>query len=115
MNVPVEHRHGAETSEHRQSLLAIRGSPTPLRIYRPQGNVREHDNGRAGGNSLEILFQPVELVLSDLAQAFELNHVIQSHEVDPLVIEALPAPAGSVLAEPFHVLLAVISSDIVLS
>ncbi len=77
--------------------------------------MREHDNGRAGGVSLQVLLQPVELLLSDPAQSFELDHVIQTHKVNPFVIETVPARSRSALAEPFQVLAAVVSRDIVLA
>src|SRR5262249_35252869 len=115
MNVPVEDRHRTEAFEHRQRLLAVRGSPTPLWIHGPQGNVREHDNRRTGRKSPQVLLQPVKLLLSDLAQSFELGHVIQSHKMNSFVIEAVPAPSGRALAEPFEVLPAVVSCDIMLA
>src|SRR5437773_1777088 len=47
MNVPVEHRHRAELLQVGQRLRAVFRTPAPLRIHRPEWDVREYHDGRA--------------------------------------------------------------------
>src|SRR5579872_944880 len=46
VNVPIKYRHRTELPQIRQGLRTIVGTPSPLRIYRPERNVsKNHDRG----------------------------------------------------------------------
>jgi hypothetical protein len=47
--VPVQHGDRAESLEKGQRLLTVLGAPAPLRVDRPEGDVREDNDRRAGG------------------------------------------------------------------
>ena len=81
-------------------LRAIVGAPAPFGIDRPQRNVREDDDGRAAGEPFHIIFEPLELLGAELAQAagLQVHHVDQADEVHAFVIEAVPAVALRALA-----------------
>src|SRR5260370_1307575 len=64
VDVPVQHRHRAEFLQIRQRLRAIVCPPSPLRIHRPQWNVRKHHDRRARLQLLHVVFQPFELFVS---------------------------------------------------
>ncbi len=62
VNMAVQYSHGSESLQIAQCLRAIVCSPTPLRIYGPQRNVREDNDGNAGCQWFQIQFQPLQLV-----------------------------------------------------
>src|ERR1700677_1597458 len=101
VNVSVEDGHGTETLEHVERLCSIGSSPAPFRINLPQRHVREYHDGRTGGKGREVLFQPVELVRAEGAQALIglAKDVDQPDEVNALLVEAVPAIAERTLAE----------------
>jgi hypothetical protein len=69
VNVAVEDGHGTKPLQQIERLRAIRGAPPPFRINFPERHVGEDHDGRAGGKRGEVLFQPIELVLAENAQA----------------------------------------------
>ena len=93
MNVPVEHCHRAKFLQVRQGLCAIVSSPAPLRIHRPERNMRENHDWRAVLQVLQIVFHPLKLLASERAQAagLEVHHIDQADEVGSVFIEAVPA------------------------
>lgn len=117
VDVPVEHGHRTETFQEREGARAIFRAPTPLRVNFPERDVREDNDGRAVGNSFQIVGDPRELVLAEHAEPALANveDVIEADEMRPLVIEAKPAIAFCSLAEPFEILFAVVVQDIVLA
>src|SRR5580692_8227046 len=64
MDMAIEHCDRAKSPQHREGLLAVRRSPSPGRIHRPEWNVRKNYNGSAALQPAEILLQPVKLRLT---------------------------------------------------
>src|SRR4029077_19814009 len=96
-------------------LFTVFRHPAPLGIDGPERYMGKHDEGRAAGESLDILLEPVELGLSEASEpaGLEVEHIDQSDEVHPFVVEALPARAGW-SAEPAQVIRAPVGKDVVL-
>ena len=65
------------------------------------------------GETRKILLCPFQLVRAELAHALELHYVIQTEEVDALVVETEPAFSRAVLREAGEVLFSVVSGYIV--
>src|SRR4029077_5888982 len=67
----------------------------PGGINRPQRNVGEDDDGRRGGAALEVVLEPFELLVAEIAQpaGLEINHVDEADEVHAVGVEAVPADA----------------------
>src|SRR5690242_8081990 len=88
VDVPVQHGHGSESLQIRQRSGAVVRAPAPLRIDRPQWDVREDDDGRAALEPLQILFEPLELLVPERAQAarLEIDDVDEADEVDAVVV-----------------------------
>src|SRR5580658_10085260 len=55
MDMAVQYRDGPKTFQEPQRLLAVLRPPTPLRIDRPQRDMREHDDRRAGRKPLQVI------------------------------------------------------------
>src|SRR5713226_7647561 len=72
-------------------------------------------NRSAGRQPAHIVLEPRHLLISDRAHTFELRRVVQTDEINPLVIEALPTTPRRALAETLEVLLAVIAEQVVLA
>src|SRR5271156_6715416 len=45
VNVPVQYRNGSKLLQITERLRAVIRSPSPLRVHRPQRNVRKNHNG----------------------------------------------------------------------
>src|SRR5206468_7088315 len=118
MDVTVEHSHGAESLQISQSAFTVARSPAPLRIYRPEWDVRENDNRCARSKIFHIGLKPFELVISELPQTagLEIQDVDHSNEMDAVLIETVPARAFAfdALQIPFTVKLSAIVKHIVL-
>ena len=65
MNVTVQHRHRTETLHIRQGLFTVVGSPAPVRIDGPERNVCKEDDRSAGRAALEIVLQPLQLLVTE--------------------------------------------------
>src|SRR5580765_1420912 len=93
MDVAVQHRDRTEPLQIRQRPRAVLGAPSPLGIHGPEGNVREYDDRRAALQVLDVLLQPLELLVAKRAEAagFEVDDIHQSDEMDAVLVEALPA------------------------
>ena len=117
VDVTIQDRDRPEPTEIPERLLAVLRGPTPLRIDGPQRDVREHHDGRAGREPVQILLEPLELVLPERADAARLEgqDVHEPHEVDALVVEALPALAHRPPAVSVQVFLAAVGEDVVLA
>ena len=105
MNVAVQNGHRAEALQVAERLRTVLRTPAPFRIYGPQRNMRKHDHRAAGRLSLEVGFQPLQLVGPQFAKPFECGDVGQSDEVDVFVVEAIPPAPFCVLPVALHVLL----------
>src|SRR5205823_15019418 len=73
MYMTVEHGDGAEALEHLQRAGAIFGAPTPGLVHDPERDVREQHDRRRGGLALEIVGEPLELILAEAAHAARLE------------------------------------------
>src|SRR5260370_12387183 len=95
MDMSVQHRNGAELFQIGQRLRAIVSAPAPLRINRPQRNVREHHNPRAVLQILHVVFQSSELFASQRSQSatLQVHDVYQPDEVHAFLLEAEPSRA----------------------
>ena len=100
-----------------QRARRIVRAPAPLRIDRPERDVREDDDGRALRQAREILLQPVELLLAEHAEAAFLDRgdIHQADEMHAFLVEAEPAGAVRALAEALEILRAVVAQDVVLA
>src|SRR5271165_3899206 len=117
VDVAVQHSDRAEPLEAAERLLAVLRAPAPLRVYRPERNVAEHHDGRAGGQPRHVGLEPVELLVAEDSEALVgalARDVDQPDEVYPVVVEAVPALALGPLAEPFQVFRPV-ADDVVLA
>src|SRR5271157_3203771 len=117
VDVAVQHRDRAEPLEVAERLLAVLRAPAPLRVYRPERNVAEHDDGRAVGQSRHVGLEPVELLVAEDSEALVgalARDVDQPDEVHPVVVEAVPALALGPLSEPLQVFRPV-ADDVVLA
>ena len=112
VNVPVQHRHRTEALQQRQGLRAVLRWPSPTPDRRDHsGNMREHHNRRAGGDAGEVLLRANRVAPApSTPRPSSCADIVQSDEVDALVVEALPAAALGSLAEPLQVMLAVVAS-----
>ena len=77
----------------------------------------KYDDGSAGGEMLDIGFQPCQLLLAKPSHAasLQVNHVDQSDEMDSLNVKALPARALCVLAVALAKRLSVVFEHVMLS
>src|SRR5580658_3604445 len=77
--------------------------------------VREQDNRSTGGFRSQVVFEPFQLVRTKLAQPLQGSDIHQSHEVDALLIEAVPASPFAALAVSFQILFSIVDGNIVLA
>src|SRR5512135_476124 len=96
----VEHGDRAEALQAVERFAAVARSPAPLRIDRPERDMGEDDDGRAGGEPAHVVLEPGELVRTEAGEAagLEIHDVDQRDEVDALAVEAVPAIALRPLA-----------------
>src|SRR5262245_46953463 len=116
MDVPVEHRDGPEPLQIRERAFAVLRAPSPLRVHRPEWDVREHDDGCAALETFDILLEPLELFGSERAEPArpEVDHVDQADEVSATLIEAVPPGALGPLAEACEIALPIVLEHVVL-
>src|SRR4029077_6846704 len=108
VNMAVQHGHGTETLDVRQSLFAVVGSPAPIRIGGPQWNMfKEHDRS-AGRAALEIGLKPLQLVVTERphASSFQIGDIYETNEMHTLVIEAVPPTSLCTFPITLEILLA---------
>ena len=81
-------------------MLGIIGAPAPIFGDRPQWDVGEDDNRRRGGKALHIIGKPSELLRPEIAHAagLEVHHIVETDEMDTVLVEGIPACALGVLA-----------------
>src|SRR5271168_5318646 len=117
VDMAVEDADGAEALEVGEGLRAVVGAPTPFGIDAPEGDVREDDDGRAGRELFHVVFEPLELIGAEQAQAagFEVSHVVEGDEVDALLVKAVPAAALGAFAEAVEEFAAVVNEHVVLA
>jgi hypothetical protein len=77
--------------------------------------VRKNNERRAGGPGLQILCDPGELIIPQLAEPSFGADIDRPYEMSPSVVEALPAAAERILPIALSILLTVVSHDVVLA
>src|SRR5579872_887406 len=77
--------------------------------------MRKNHDGITAFQPAQVLLEPVQLRLTQLAHTFQLDHIHQSDEVHSLVIEAVPAVSFGFLAVPVKVHLAVVDGCVMLA
>ena len=74
--------------------------------------MREDNNGRARSEIFHIVFEPLELLITELSQTpgLKIKHVDQSNEMDAVFVKAIPTGAlgFDALQIPFAVKLAAV-------
>ena len=117
VDVAVEHGHGAKALEVGERLRAVVRPPSPVRVHRPQRDVREHDDRRVAAQSLHVILEPFELVVTEGAKParFEVEDVDQGHKMNTVVVEAIPTVTTRLLAIACEVLFAVVVEHVVLA
>src|SRR5262245_9678825 len=100
VDVAVEHGDRAEALEIVESARAVLGSPSPFRINNPERNVGEDHDRRRRRATLEVVLEPFELLVAEIAETARLkvDHVDEADEMHAVGIEAVPA--GSLGAAP---------------
>src|SRR5438270_10710849 len=95
VDVTVKHSHGAKALQVSKRSFAITSPPAPLRIDRPERDVREDDNRRARSEILNVGLEPLKLLVAELTQTagLKVQDVNQSNEVNSVFVEAVPARA----------------------
>src|SRR5262249_18733 len=96
-------------------VLGIICPPPPLRINRPQRNVRKNNNRSARRKRLEIFFQPVQLFGAQNTKAAFANvqHVDQANKVHAFLVKAVPTRAESVLSKALSIKRTVVADHVV--
>src|SRR2546427_11874415 len=92
VNVPVQDRHRSKALQVRKRLPAVLGSPAPFRIHAPERNMRKHNDRRARLQVLDVIFEPLELFVSQRAEpsAVQFQQVNLAAEMAALLLEAAP-------------------------
>jgi hypothetical protein len=117
MDVAVQDGDGSKALQIGQRLGAIVGAPAPVGIDRPEWDMSEHYDRRAGGEPFHVVLQPLQLLLAERAESagLEVEDVDEPDEVNAFVIEAVPASTCGALAIAVEVLLAIVAQNIVLA
>src|SRR5271155_4710100 len=117
MNMAVENGHGAKLFQIRERLRAVLGSPSPIRIDRPQRDMRKDNDRRAGLKMLDVFFEPLQLVVAQRTQSarLQIHHVDQADEVHAFLLKAIPSTALRPFAETLEIALPIVVQDVVLA
>src|SRR6202142_2977369 len=101
----------------RDSLGAFLRAPAPVRINRPEWNVREYHDRRAVLQVLDVVLHPRELLGTERTESpsLEIHHVYQPDEMHALLVEAVPSRALAPFSVALEKLLSVIVEDVVLA
>src|SRR6185312_4918941 len=73
VDMAVEHGDRAEAFQVGERLRAVLGAPAPFRIDSPERDMREHDDRLRGRTALEVLLEPFELVVAEIAEPASLE------------------------------------------
>src|SRR5262249_26940678 len=95
VDVAVETRPRPEALEIVEGAGRVFGAPAPGRVDGPQWNVREDDDRGRCRPALEVVLQPFELLVAEIAQSasLEIDNVDEADEVHAVGVEAIPACA----------------------
>src|SRR5262249_44791315 len=115
--VAVEHRHRTEALEIVERARCVFGAPAPGWIDAPQRNVREDDDRGRCRAAFEVIPQPFQLLIAEIAQpaGLEIEHIDEADEMDTVGVEAVPAGALRAAAIAVSVELLLIIEEIVLA
>src|SRR6478609_4817287 len=93
MNMSVQDADRSESLQIGKRLETVFGTPAPLLINGPERYVSENGNRRVAFLSFQILFEPLQLLASQVAQSsgLEIEDVYQAYEMHSIRIEAEPA------------------------
>src|SRR5437660_2230696 len=112
MDVAVEDRRRPKPLHVAQRPCTVFGPPAPLRVNGPERHVSEDDYWRTGTKRGEVFLHPCELLRAQHAERRlpigQVCDVHQAHEMDTLVVKALPPAADGAFAESLTVLAAVV-------
>src|SRR5438477_5109056 len=67
VDVTVKHCHGAKALQVSKRSLAVACAPAPLRINRPEWDMRKHNNRRARSEILNVGLEPLKLLIAELS------------------------------------------------
>src|SRR5215467_10562588 len=117
VDVAVEDGHRPKALEVVERARGIVRAPSPLRIDAPERDVCEDDNWRRRRAFLEVVLQPFELVVAEIAQAagLEIDHVNEADEMHAVGVEAVPAGALRAAAIALEIELVLIIDDVMLA
>src|SRR5262249_13573487 len=117
VDVAIEHSHRAEPLQELESARAIVGAPAPLLEHGPQRDMREHHDRRLGGFSLEIVREPLELILAEIAEAagLQIDHINEADEMHAVGIEAVPSSPLGILAVALAIELRLLVDEVMLA
>src|SRR3954464_7507628 len=115
VNMSIEHGHRSKPLQVRQGPLAVVCSPSPVRINRPQRNVREDHDRRAARQPLDVALQPFELLVTERSQStrLQIHDVHQADEVNTVLIEAVPPRTECSLSEAIEITPSVVFEHVV--
>src|SRR5258708_32421703 len=99
MHMPVEAGHWGEPLQIAQCLRSVFGTPPPVRIHRKQRDVAEHHDRSIAGQLRNILADEVELIISQVAQLFQVQRVHQ-RATDALAVLPPGIPGVMLACEP---------------
>src|SRR6202140_1833350 len=115
VDVPVQNRDLTKSLQQRERLRPIVSTPAPLRIDHPERNVREKNNRCRRGKVSNIFLHPLKLLRSKISQRIQHQDVIEAHEMDALVVEAVPTAAQRSFAEMLPIQSTTVDGSIVLA
>src|SRR4051812_1104086 len=95
MDMSVEHGDRTEALQHFQRASAVIGAPAPGLVDDPERDVREQHDRRRRGLALEIVSEPLELILAERTHpaSLEVLHIDEANEVHAAGVEAVPTVA----------------------
>jgi hypothetical protein len=108
---------GTESLQQLKRPSPIVGAPAPLFVDRPQWNVCEHHNWRLRRFSLEIVRQPLELLVPEIAEPtrLEVHDIDETDEMHAARVKTVPARALGVLAIVLTIELRIFIEEVVLA
>ena len=95
MHMAVEHGGALERPQQRHGLGTVRREPVPFALQVEQRTVRQHHDRGISTMRLEIGRQPFQLRRAQ--GALGIGRIVEGHEVDAFVIEALVELAEDLL------------------
>src|SRR5262249_43943489 len=82
VDVAVEHGDRSETLQTAERARRVLGTPSPILIHRPQGQVRQDDDRRAGREAFHVLLYPFELLVAELGKPGRFEPRLEIEDID---------------------------------